>query len=61
MRTEPQKLAIDISSSAICHGGFSRSCTVINDSKIMLQVGTFDLNTSYGIEAIPEKTLSVSA
>lgn len=60
MKTEHQKLAIDVSSSAVCHGGFSGSCTAVNDSKVMLQVGTFSLDTSYGIEAIPAKTLRLS-
>lgn len=58
MKTEPQKQAIDVSSSAVCHRAFSGSRTAV--SKVMLQVGNFGLNTSCGIEAIPAKTLSVS-
>lgn len=60
MKTETQKLAIDVPSSVICNGGFSGSCTAANDSKVMLQIGIFDLNTSYGIKEIPPKTLSMS-
>lgn len=60
MKTETQKLAIDVSSSVIYHGGFSESCTAVNDSKVMLQVAIFDLNTSYEIEVIHAKTLSLS-
>lgn len=55
MKIEPLKLAIDFSSSAISHGGFSGNCTAVNDIKVMLQVGTLELNT-HRIEAIPAKT-----